>query len=53
LALKIGGPKKWSQWRAVSVTFFWTTVELRLLDRSTTGEMNVGAAIMEVTRRGD
>ena len=53
IALKIGGLQAWSEWRLVSVTHFWTTISLRLLDRSADGRFWVGAMIMDVTSSHD
>ena len=34
IALEVGGIRGWSHWRLVSVTYFWTTISIRLLDRT-------------------
>jgi len=48
LVLEIAGLHSWSSWWAVSVTYFWTTIEVRLLDRSSGGKISVGAMIMDM-----
>lgn len=53
IALKIGGLRGWSEWRLVSVTHLWTTISVRLLDRSADGRFLAGAMIVEIKNSHD
>lgn len=53
LTIELGGPAHWSEWRQVSVTHLWTTILIRVRDRSAGGRFSVGAMIMDMKSSHD
>lgn len=53
IALEVGGIRGWSHWRVVSVTYFWTTVWIRLLDRMDGDVFAADGMIIDVEKSGD
>lgn len=53
IALKVGGIREWSHWRMVSVTYFWTTILIRLLDRRDRDIFGADAMVIDVEKSGD